>query len=392
MLQIRPLGEQLEAASSDPVRTLVVGAGVAGASFAALMRRRGRHPVLIDRAEAGASAGYMLGLLPLAGNLLHTLDRYPQYLEASCPISAYEFGDGRGRIVRRFGFGDFFAANGDYRGIDRGSLIDVVAGDGAVSRRISVASIEQGANAASVAFSDGTTAEFDLVVVADGLHSATRAIVQPQRSLGRYDSKWGGWVVWAPLGEQVPTAYSEYWCPGRFVGFYPVKGRVGIFIGGPEAATVAGPAAFGDSLRRSGSPGKRVEAALDALAADPDPFYWKFTDVRSERLADGRVVLLGDAGIGFMPTAGVGAAMAMDSAAALDDEVSRTGAAQVPFALELYERRQRPRLIAAQRDSRRLARVMFTRSRLALWMVRQVMRAVSLKAALGGIRKVVERR
>jgi salicylate hydroxylase len=171
-----------------------------------------------------------------------------------------------------------------------------------------------------------------------------------------------------------------------------VKGRVGIFIGGPEDVTEAGPVAFSDSFRKSGSPGDRVESALDTLVADPDPFYWKFTDIRSERLALGRVVLLGDAGVGFMPTAGVGAAMAMDSAATLDDELSRTGAAQVPFALELYERRQLPRLIAAQRDSRRLARVMFTRSRLASWTVRQVMRAVSLKAALGGIRKVVERR
>jgi salicylate hydroxylase len=209
MLQSRTLHEQIESAGSDPVRTLIVGAGVAGASLAALLRRRGRHPVLIERAEAGASAGYMLGLLPLAGNLLHALDRYPQYLEASCSVGAYEFGDGRGRIVRHFGFGDFFAANGDYRGIDRGSLIDVVSGDGVVSRGTLVVAIKQGVDAASVTFSDGTIAEFDLVVVADGLHSATRSLVQPQRELGSYDSKWGGWVVWAPLGEQAPTAYSE---------------------------------------------------------------------------------------------------------------------------------------------------------------------------------------
>lgn len=392
MLTAHDLASQIERAAADPLRTLIIGAGVAGASLAALMRRRGRHPVLIERAQSGAPGGYMLGLLPLGGNLLHTLDRYQEYLDASRGMHTYTLGDGSGRILRSLSVGELFTGAGDYRGIDRGALIEIILGDAVVSWETIVVNIVQGAESASVTFSDGTVADFDVVIVADGLHSGTRSLVQPTGDLSTFDSKWAGWVVWAPLGDQDPATYSEYWGAGSFVGFYPVAGRLGIFIGGPTRRTDRGPRAYAAELRRTAPLGDQVVTALDALNADPDPFYWKVTDARSARLAYGRVVLLGDAGVGFMPTAGVGAAMAMDSAAALDDELSRSGRTEVAFTLELYERRQRDRLLAAQIDSRRLARVMLVNGRLASWLVRRALRVMPLTTMLGGIRKVIERR
>ncbi|MBX3078663.1 MAG: FAD-dependent monooxygenase [Cryobacterium sp.] len=402
MFQPETLNAQLDAVSSDPVRTLIIGAGVAGTSLAALQRKRGRHPVLIERASEHAPAGYMIGSLPLGGNLFHTLDRYGNYLEASCDINAYEMGDTHGRVIRRFGMSEIFAGSGDFRGIDRGSLIDELSSGGAVTFDTTVTEIEQSAVDVAVTFSDGMTATFDVVVVADGINSSTRNLVQRPSDLTTFDSKWGGWVVWAPAtthaedtqaqDTQPPGTYSEFWGPGRFVGFYPVKNRVGVFVGGPRHDTAAGPAEFARRFRAARPLSAPLESALDALAADPDPFYWEFVDHRSARFAYGRVVLLGDAGAGFLPTAGVGANMAMDSAAALDDELSRTGRDTVAFALELYERRQRPRVIAAQTNSRMLARLMFRRSRLIAWCIRVMMRWISITAALGGIRKVIERR
>jgi salicylate hydroxylase len=392
MLENHDLKTQLEHAASDPLRTLVVGAGVSGASLAALMRRRGRRPVLIERAQLGTSEGYMLGLLPLGGNLLRTLDRYPDYLDASRGMDTYTLGDGRGRPLRSLSMGELFSGSGAYRGIDRGVLVELLLGEAAVSWATTVADIAQRPDVASVTFSDGTVADFDVVIAADGLHSTTRGLVQPAGDLTTFDSKWAGWVVWAPLGDQNPSTYSEYWGAGSFVGFYPVLGRVGLFVGGPTRRTERGPRAFAAEVRKRGPLGAQIATALDALEAAPDPFYWKFADARSARLAYGRVVLLGDAGVGFLPTAGVGAAMAMDSAGALDDELSRSGPAEVEFTLGLYERRQRDRLRAAQTDSRRLAQVMFTNNRFSAWVVRQTLRRIPLNTMLGGIRKVIERR
>ncbi len=68
----------------------------------------------------------------------------------------------------------------------------------------------------------------------------------------------------------------------------------------------------------------------------------------------GRVVLLGDSACAFLPTAGIGASMAMESAAVLADELSpRRTRRTVPLALIFFERRRRARVEAAQDDSRK---------------------------------------
>jgi 2-polyprenyl-6-methoxyphenol hydroxylase-like FAD-dependent oxidoreductase len=54
--------------------------------------------------------------------------------------------------------------------------------------------------------------------------------------------------------------------------------------------------------------------------------------------------------------------MAMESAAVLADELSRTCARDVQRALSLYVKRRRDRVERIQDDSRRLARTMFVRS------------------------------
>jgi 2-polyprenyl-6-methoxyphenol hydroxylase-like FAD-dependent oxidoreductase len=82
--------------------------------------------------------------------------------------------------------------------------------------------------------------------------------------------------------------------------------------------------------------------------------------------------------------------MAMHSAAALSDELSRTDAAHVTHALKLYVRRQRPAVDAAQRNSRQLARLMMLNSRPTAWLRDRVLRFYSLKQLLKEIRGVME--
>ncbi len=57
--------KQYEAAHRDDLRILIVGAGIAGVTVEQLLRRSGRHPVLIERGDGRSAAGYMLALMPL---------------------------------------------------------------------------------------------------------------------------------------------------------------------------------------------------------------------------------------------------------------------------------------------------------------------------------------
>jgi 2-polyprenyl-6-methoxyphenol hydroxylase-like FAD-dependent oxidoreductase len=100
--------------------------------------------------------------------------------------------------------------------------------------------------------------------------------------------------------------------------------------------------------RRSGAVGPRIERALDVVARDPDAYWWSLTDCRADTWSVGRVALLGDAAAGFLPTAGIGAAMAMESAWVLAGLLAGTAPARVPDALGRYQASQRLRVEAAR--------------------------------------------
>jgi 2-polyprenyl-6-methoxyphenol hydroxylase-like FAD-dependent oxidoreductase len=52
MLNPTSIQSQYERAKGDDLRVLIVGAGIAGVTAAQMLRRDGRHPVLVERAEA----------------------------------------------------------------------------------------------------------------------------------------------------------------------------------------------------------------------------------------------------------------------------------------------------------------------------------------------------
>src|SRR5690606_21588895 len=122
--------------------------------------------------------------------------------------------------------------------------------------------------------------------------------------------------------------------------------------------------AFVDSVRdRLRTVPPRFDAVLRTVVDDPDPYYWSLVDGRAPRWTTSRTVLLGDAAAGFLPTAGLGAGMAIESAWALTRELDGADVAAIPRALAAFERAQRPRVEAAQDASRSLGRLMLRRSR-----------------------------
>ncbi len=99
------------------------------------------------------------------------------------------------------------------------------------------------------------------------------------------------------------------------------------------------------------------------------------------------MVLLGDAASAFLPTAGIGASMALESAAALNDVLSRTGVEFIPQALQLFEKRSKALVEGAQNDSRRLAKMMFVSSAWASWMRNYFTKKMSVTSLIKSIIK-----
>lgn len=392
MLDATSLDAQLATASHDERRTLVVGAGMAGLTAAQLLRRRGRHPVLVDRSADGGHPGYMLALMPMVDAAIADLGVRDAYLEASEPLERYRFHSHTGPVQRLDPLGGMMARYGDYRGIARGELVEVLSRGGApVTFGTTVAELDEAADGVRVVLDTPhgrREAEFDLVVIADGIHSTTRSLVLGDEPVQSEDTGWGGWVVWIDADDESDLA-DEIWGAGFFLGVYPVKRRLGAFFGGPRAET-RDVGAFVESVRdRLREIPPRFERVLDTVVRDPDPYYWSLVDGRATRWTTSRTVLLGDAAAGFLPTAGVGAGMAIESAWALVRELESADAGTLAAALAAYEGAQRPRVETAQDASRSLGRLMLRRSRVLAVLRDLVMRVVSVDAALRPIERLL---
>jgi FAD-dependent urate hydroxylase len=186
---------------------------------------------------------------------------------------------------------------------------------------------------------------------------------------------------------------TEYWGAGRFLGVYPTKHRIGIVACGPVRNM--------DPDDRTGRRDRilRLFAALEGKAGailhslpgdEEELFFWKLADQRAESWVKDRVVLLGDAAAAFLPTAGIGASMAMESAAVLADELSRADVAHLDHALAFYEMRRRKRVEAAQNDSRHMARMMFIENVPLAWGRDQALKFYSLEQLVKQIAKIFE--
>ena len=336
-------------------------------TLAALLEQRGMTPTLIERAPSFEHAGYMLGLYPLGSRVLHGIGLYERFAAESLTSREYEAFTGAGHPIRRWDLGSSLERFGPLLSCTRPQLVEVLrrgCGELPIRFGVAVEDVAQRDGEVVVSLSDGSEERADLLVGADGIHSKVRAVVFGEQPF--FDTGWGGWVWWADSETMPPERVAEYWGAGRFLGAYPTQRGVGIFAGAPIDDGFDQPGA-GRRTRlreRFSGMGPLVDTFLEAVPDDDaEMFFWRLSDVRAAEWVREHVVLLGDAAVGFLPTAGIGASMAMESAAVLADELSRTDLRFLEHALALYVKRRRKRVEAIQDASRKLAKLMFVKSR-----------------------------
>lgn len=376
------------------MRILIVGAGIGGLTLAALLRQRGMDPDLIDRAPSFDHAGYMIGLYPLGSRVLHGLGSFRAFEAASEPVDHYTMATGTGEVINQYDLGSLTDRFGPIRDLARGELLAVLAdaaGRPAIRMGVSIAAIEPRGDSVLTRTSDGASATYDLVVGADGIHSAVRQLVFGDSAT--FDTGWGGWVWWTDPALVPHDTITEYWGAGRMLGVYPTRNKIGVIACGPrkEMNPDLRSGRRAHLLERFAALEGKAGAILQSLPGDDaELFFWSLADQRAAQWVKGRVVLMGDAAAAFLPTAGIGASMAMESAAVLADELSRTGAARLDHALGFYEMRRRKRVEAAQEDSRHLARLMFVESAPVAWGRDLALRFYSLEQLVKQIAKMFD--
>ncbi len=379
------------------MRILIVGAGIAGLTLAALLKQRGYYPTIVDRQQNISSIGHMLGIYPLGSRILYGLGLMEEFLDRSVPSDNYVMCNGKGETIHQFSLKQTFAPYGPNRSITRGTFINILL-HGCIDLPLilgtELKSIDQKGDTVEVEFNDGSQEEFDLVIGADGLHSQVRSLAFTSDEYSFFETGWGGWVWWTDDPHLAPGTAMEFWGSGHMLGIYPTEYKFGAFAISPTKANKTTPySGLRSDIRQSFSDLiQRYPVVFEQIPQDDNSnmIYWPLTDVRSELWYKKRVALIGDAAVGFLPTSDAGASMAMESAAALADELTRTNQYHLDWALLLYQKRRKPRVEAAQDDSRNLAKHMFVKSAVSSQIRNYMLRQHSMKNISESIDKIFQ--
>jgi FAD-dependent urate hydroxylase len=333
------------------LRILVVGAGIAGLAAARALRLAGFRPEVVDKLPASTVAGAGIYLPGNATRALRALDLDAPVRPCGEVVTRQRFLDARGRPLCEVDLAALWEGVGECRALPRADLHRVMlsGAGGAVRHQTEVTCVEVVAgDSAKVQFADGSNAEYDLVIGADGRRSSVRVMA----ALGSAAVPVGQ-VMYRSVVTGGPKISEWTAVLGKRAAFVVMPMGAGrLFCYADEAGSAAPPDPIARVREVFDDFGGPVPAVLDAI----EKVQVAVTDeVEIGSWSRGPVLLVGDAAHATAPTLAQGAAMALEDAVVLAD--SLRGAASVSDALDEYERRRRPRtrwVLERTRDRDRL--------------------------------------
>jgi 2-polyprenyl-6-methoxyphenol hydroxylase-like FAD-dependent oxidoreductase len=308
------------------IRTvLVVGGGTSGNSLTVLLRKAG---IDVDLVECKADWNVHGSGITTQGNALRVLREIGVWDE----VQKHGFGfdalgitapDGTVLHVdahHRTGGPDLPAVVGMQRAGLQRILMEAVRSSGARVRcGTTVQRLEQDAAGVDVTFSDGTTGRYDLVAAADGLNSATRAMIgitERPEPVGM-----GIWRVNAPRPASVERTDLSYGGSCYIAGYCPTgQDSLYAYLVEPQRDRASlDPGAYADEMRRLAEPYGGAWNEIRASITDPKKvnYTWFTRHLVEGSWHRGRVVLVGDAAHSCPPTLAQGAAMSLEDALVL---------------------------------------------------------------------------
>jgi salicylate hydroxylase len=347
-----------------PLRIAVIGGGIGGLTAALSLRQAGFEVDVYEQAPELTQIGGGINMGPNAVRILRRLglgaglDR-----EGIRPLFTHQRRWQDGRTLQRAPLNplceELYGA--PHMTLHRADLLDVIA-SGFPAERIHLGhrliGLEDRGRCTEAWFENGARITSDILVGADGIHSAVRASL-----FGEEAPVFAGCVAYRGLvpSERIAdlglAIGSQSWVgPGaHFVHYFVSRGSLLNFVGWTEhdewnredwtdRATVARALAAFEGWHPQV---RRIIAAADTC------FIWALFDRDPlPRWSVGRMTLLGDACHPMYPFMGQGAAMAIEDGAALAACILAAGDADPAAPLRRYEQLRLPRVTRLQDMSR----------------------------------------
>lgn len=344
----------------------IIGAGIGGLTAAATLRRAGIDVAVYEQARQFARVGAGIQMTPNPMKVLRAIGIEERLRSVAFePVSGLNRDHDTGHLTNELPAGPTIEARygAPYLCLHRGDLhatLHEAVPDEIVHRNRKLTGLAAGRHGVTLSFADGSGAEADAVIGADGVHSIVREIL-----FGPESPRFTGRVAYRTtfpsrlLGDmQIAPSRTKWWGPDRHIVIYYItrnRDEVYFVTSQPESAEWMTPeswSAKGDveELRRAfASFHAEVRAVLAAcpevykwalLARDPMPVWSK-----------GRVTLLGDACHPMPPYMAQGAASAIEDAAVLARCLEGVSADGIEDAFKLYEAVRKPRTAEIQLGS-----------------------------------------
>ncbi|MFD1557304.1 FAD-dependent monooxygenase [Paraburkholderia silviterrae] len=356
-------------------KVAIAGAGIGGLTAAIALRQRGCEVVVVEQAPQLGEVGAGVQMSPNAVKVLRAIGVEPLIRDLACEPLAFTGRDWRsGRVLYRTPIkGTYERLYGaGYYHVHRADLHHALTerlGDADLRLGQRVAGIEQDQHAASLKLESGETIEADVIIGADGIHSAIRRSI-----LGDEKPRFTGNICWRgmvpvdalPKGH-VELASSNWLGPKGHVVHYYVKGGAMVnFVAVYETdqwteESWSTPSSVDEILKTYAGWNQEL---LTTFSKAEGCFKWALYDRDPlGRWSQGRVTLLGDAAHPMLPFLAQGAAMAIEDGYELAGTIGSVHAgAGIEAALVAYERQRIPRTSRVQLGARARGATMHLRS------------------------------
>lgn len=361
--------------SGASLHILIAGGGIGGLTAALCALHFGHKVTVIERARALSEVGAGLQLSPNAMKVMARLGLTDRLRAGGFTPQGVELRMGKsGHALFHAPWGEATEQRwgAPYLHIHRADLVTALAealqsrAPKSVRLGQSVKVFSQTESGVSVTLESGETLSGDILIGADGLHSAIRAqMLGPDKPRFTGNMAWRAVVPTDTLGDHAPRPVATAWMgEGRHAVTYLLRGgALANFVGVVETDE--------QSTEQWDASGDKAKARRDFAGWHPTIttlidkaehiYKWPLYDrAPLPRWADGRVALLGDSAHPMLPFMAQGAAMAIEDSWAVMASLSEAIAPQI--ALKHYEASRLPRTSRVQAASRANAKTFHQRT------------------------------